>query len=59
MCCAQEVLRARHLSMSQIAALEEAWRGGNPTATLDDLAEPSPDQAIAPVALRCTLLPCA
>ena len=54
----QEVLRARHLSMGQIAALEEAWRGGNPSATLDDLAEPSPDQAVAPVALRCARCPC-
>ena len=47
----QEVLRARHLSLAQIGALEEAWRG-NPGATLDDLAQPTPDQEVAPVALR-------
>jgi hypothetical protein len=48
----QEVLRARHLSLAQVGALEEAWRA-NPGATLDDLAAPSPDQAVAPVALTC------
>ena len=47
----QEVLRARHLTLGQITALEEAWRG-NPDATLDDLQKPGEDEEPPTVALR-------
>ncbi|CAL8463239.1 g2773 [Coccomyxa elongata] len=46
----QEILRARHLSMAQITALEEAWRQ-NPSATVDEIEKPSADEEAAPVAL--------
>ena len=47
----QEILRARHLTLGQITALEEAWRG-NPDATLDDLQKPGEDEEPPIVALR-------
>jgi regulator of nonsense transcripts 1 len=46
----QEILRARHLSLAQITALEEAWRQ-NPKATVDEIEKPSADEEAAPVAL--------
>jgi regulator of nonsense transcripts 1 len=46
----QEIARARHLTMSQINALEEAWRS-NPTATVDELEQPSADEEPPHVAL--------
>jgi hypothetical protein len=47
-----EVARARHLTLAQAGALEDAWRA-NPAASLADLAPPSAQDAPAPVALRC------
>jgi len=47
----QEVLRARHLTLGQITALEEAWRE-NPAATIDDLQKPGEDEEPPNVALR-------
>lgn len=49
--CMQEILRARHLSLGQISALEEAWRE-NPAATIDNLQKPGEDQEPPTVALR-------
>ncbi len=49
--CMQEILRARHLTLGQISALEEAWRE-NPTATIDDLQKPGEDEEPPTVALR-------
>ncbi len=51
----QEILRARHLTLGQITALEEAWRG-NPDATLDDLQKPGEDEEPPTVALRSVFL---
>ena len=47
----QEILRARHLTLGQITALEEAWRE-NPDATLDNLEKPGEDEEPPTVALR-------
>ena len=47
----QEILRARHLTLGQITALEEAWKE-NPDATLDDLQKPGEDEEPPTVALR-------
>ena len=47
----QEILRARHLTLGQITALEEAWRE-DPDATLDDLGKPGEDEEPPTVALR-------
>ena len=47
----QEILRARHLTLGQISALEEAWRE-NPAATIDDLQKPGEDEEPPTVALR-------
>jgi hypothetical protein len=47
----QEISRARHLTLGQISALEEAWRE-NPDATIDDLQKPGEDEDPPTVALR-------
>lgn len=49
---AQEVARARHLTLAQVGQLEEAWRS-NPAASLAELSKPSAEDEPAPVALRC------
>lgn len=51
----QEILRARHLSLEQITALEDAWRQ-NPDVTVDEIEKPSADEEAAPVALMCGAL---
>lgn len=51
----QELLRAKHITMGQIARLEEAWKT-NPQATLDTLVQPSADEDPEPVVLKCALL---
>jgi hypothetical protein len=48
---AQEISRARHLTLGQISALEEVWRE-NPDATIDDLQKPGDDEEPPTVALR-------
>lgn len=50
-CNVQEILRARHLTLGQITALEEAWKE-NPAATVDDLQKPGEDEEPPTVALR-------
>ena len=50
----QEVARARHLTLAQVAQLEEAWRS-NPAASLEELSKPSAEDEPAPVALRCAV----
>ena len=52
----QEVARARHLTLAQVAQLEEAWRS-NPDASLAELSKPSAEDEPAPVALRCASSP--
>ena len=47
----QELLRARHITMTQVGRLEEAWKA-DPAASLDTLSQPSPDEEPAPVALK-------
>lgn len=49
----QEVVRARHMTMTQVTKLEEAWKS-NPRAGLDDLDKPGEDEEPAHVALRWT-----
>ena len=51
---AQEVARARHLTLAQVAQLEEAWRS-NPAASLAELSKPNAQDEPAPVALRCAV----
>ena len=48
---AQEKLRARHLSATQVTRLEEAWKA-RPEARVEDLDAPGEDEEAAPVALR-------
>lgn len=48
---AQEISRARHLTLGQISALEEAWRE-NLDATIDDLQKPGEDEEPPTVALK-------
>ena len=48
----QDMLRALHVTMGQVARLEEAWKT-NPNATLDTLVQPGPDEDPEPVALKC------
>ena len=49
---AQEKLRARHLTNSQITRLEELWKV-NPGAVVEDLdQQPGVDEEANPVALR-------
>ena len=45
------MLKAKHVTMGQIARLEEAWKT-NPQATLDNLAQPSADEEPQPVVLK-------
>ena len=45
------MLRAKHVTMGQVARLEEAWKT-DPTATLDTLAQPSADEDPEPVSLK-------
>lgn len=47
----QEVVRARHMTMTQVTKLEEAWKV-NPKATMEDLDKPGEDDEPAHVALR-------
>lgn len=49
---AQEVTRARHVTMGQVSRLEDAWKA-NPAASVDDLDKPGEDNEPAHVALRC------
>ena len=48
----QEVARARHLTLAQVAQLEEAWRT-DPGASLAELSKPNAQDEPTPVALWC------
>jgi regulator of nonsense transcripts 1 len=47
----QEEVRARHITLSQMARLEDLWRD-HPDATLEDLEKPGVDDTPQPVLLR-------
>eukprot|EP00887_Chlorella_sp_A99_P005464 scaffold1.g5464.t1 len=49
-----ELLRARHVSLAQVARLEELWRT-NAQATVEDLSQPGVEDEPCPVALRTCL----
>ena len=44
-------MKAKHVTMGQVARLEEAWKT-NPQATLDTLAQPSADEEPQAVVLK-------
>ena len=47
----QEQSRARHISAQSINKLEELWKS-NPTATLDQLEQPTPEDDLSPILLQ-------